>query len=112
MTRPDDTASRTPPKPAIAAERANTAVFVRAAETPMVTVPGSVARSAAIARPELDRIRFRTSRTTIPSTIARNMIIDRESARSTGPSFGGLSTHPPTSLRLTPRNWKKRFWQM
>src|ERR1019366_8897373 len=95
---------RTPPKPAIAADKAKAATFVLADRIPTVTAPDSVAHNALMARPVLDFMRFRTSRAARDRTMSRTTTMVRPSCRLNGPIDGGGTAQPALPL-LMPLIW-------
>ena len=85
---------------------------MRAARTPTVTAPGSVERSAVIARPDAERVRLPTTQAAVASSTSRPTIMVRLSPKSSGPISGGCTRQPLLSWFEKPSSWKNRYWAM
>ena len=109
-------ASITPPRPAMAAERAKTSSLVRTGDTPDVAAAGSEARVANMARPVGDRFRLWIPSMTSPMMASRTNAMVRLSLRLNAPRAGRCTTQPAVPWRsqfhwnstLSPRKARAR----
>ena len=111
----ETSATRAPPRPAMAAATVNTATLVRSTEIPDVRAATSELRTASIARPDAERCRFVTIHATNPMTAASTTSSWRSSLRS--PTRSSVNTprsrsYGPTTGRATdqPAPWLDTPW--